>query len=439
MPSSVECRLYRRGAVWYFDAWVLGRRVRGSTGERNRRAALQAARQKIRTLIETEEKGEEKPRITIKKAFAMMVAAKEKEGKRQGYTRKLIQHGRDYIVSRLGPNRDIGSVTDAELEQLKSMLMLELGAAGSVNRVLTSVRQLFKFASRMGFCQLPRLPNNVPTNLHEAVEQWQILSPKEIAKVLALVPEEARPAIVFLANIGGRTAMAPAVHRSMCDLADPERPRVHYPASVMKGRKKLSVDLNQAALQALQVGLELHGDRPFPLPDWKLRKLWNKAREAAGYTTLRIHDLRHSRISTLLHNNPPHVVRDMVGHCSLVVTNLYAHSTDEARRRAARSVEVRADLGHVGVDPTGTKCGTDADEGSEAKPMPAPKKPRKRMAPRGVTSSGGHMPRDRIELPTRGFSGQKRRSGRRASFLGFSLVTGCWRLSRLHPSPRQYP
>ncbi len=405
MPSSTECRLYRRGEVWYFDAWVLGRRIRGSTGERNRRTALKAARQKIREFIEQEEREvEAKPSVTLKKAYAMMVAAKEKEGRREGYTRKLIQHGRDYIVSRLGPERDIGTVEDAELEQLKSELMLELGAAGSVNRVLTSIRQLFKYASRMGFCRLPRLPGNVPTNMHEAVEHWQILSPAEIAKVLALVPEEARPAIVFLANIGGRTSMAPAVRRSMCDLADPECARVHYPASAMKGRKKLTVDLNQAALHALEVGLELHGDQPFPLPTWKLRKLWNKAREAAGYPTLRIHDLRHSRISALLHDNPPHVVRDMVGHCSLVVTNLYAHSTDEARRRAARSVEVRADLSDVGVDPTGTKCGTSADGGSGGKAIPAQTKPRKTAAPRGVTSSGGHMPRDRIELPTRGFS-----------------------------------
>lgn len=46
---------------------------------------------------------------------------------------------------------------------------------------------------------------------------------------------------------------------------------------------------------------------------WKLRKLWNKAREAAGYPTLRIHDLRHSRISASLVDNPPHVVRDIGG------------------------------------------------------------------------------------------------------------------------------
>lgn len=181
--------------------------------------------------------------------------------------------------------------------------------------------------------------------------------------MLLLVPEEARPALVYLANIGGRTSMAPAVRRAMCDFSNLERPAVHYPASVMKGRKKLTVDLNESALNALELGLALHGDRPFPLPDWKLRKLWNKAREAADYPTLRIHDLRHSRISFLLEDNPPHVVRDMVGHCSLMVTNLYAHSSDEARRKAARSVEVKVDLEQASISRTVTKCGT--SEGSE--------------------------------------------------------------------------
>jgi len=373
-----EYSLYRRGKVWHFITWIDGRRFRGTTGKQNYHDAHKEARCKIDE--EVKRRQEEVTGLaargddSITRVLAGMVAEKQQEGKRQGYIRKLIQHGRDHIIPYFGASRRIDSIPDTELEAFKGALMAKLDRK-TTSRVLTTLRQTFKFAERRGICRAPRLPDNVSVRIQEEVERWQILSESEIEKVLKLVPHEARPALVFLSNIGGRTSMAPAVHRTMCDFRDPKRPRVHFPASMMKGRKKLTVDLNAAALNALQVGLQQHGDRPFPLPDWKLRKLWNKAREAAGYPTLRIHDLRHSRVSALLKDNPPHVVRDMVGHCSLVVTNLYAHSSDEARRKAARSVVVNVDLEvNVDIDPqaseksataTVTATKRDSDSGEE--------------------------------------------------------------------------
>jgi len=396
-----EYRLFRRrgSKVWYYDIRLDGGRWRGSTGQRDLRAAHQEAREKVEEILTRRNAGRD---AALTKVYARMVAEKKGMGKRDGYVRKLIQHGRDYIIPFFGAGRLVGTIRDHEVEDFKAHLLASL-KVGTVNRILTSLRQVFKYADLHGVCRSPRLPKNVPSSIHEEIEKWQILPAEEIQKVLSLVDEEARPALVFIANTGCRIGMAPALRRSMCDLGDPRRPRVHFPASVMKGRKKLTVDLNEAALKALLLGLALHGDQPFPLRTWKLRKFWNHARKTAGHPTLRVHDLRHSRISLLLqHQVPPHVVRDMVGHCSLVVTNLYAHSTDDARRRAARTVSVE-----VGLDSEkgkGTVGGTVGENEADLKPMPAPRKPKKRMAPRGVTSSGGHMPRDRIELPTRGFS-----------------------------------
>ena len=37
---------------------------------------------------------------------SLMVAEKKREGKRRGYTDKLVQHGRDFILPHLGPDRD---------------------------------------------------------------------------------------------------------------------------------------------------------------------------------------------------------------------------------------------------------------------------------------------------------------------------------------------
>ena len=358
-----EYRLFRRrgSKVWYYDIRLDGGRWRGSTGKRDLRAAHDEARSKVEEIL-TRRRANRDEALT--KVYARMVAEKKGQGKRKGYTDKVVQHGRDHIIPFFGAGRLMGTIQDHELEDFKAHVLTSL-SVGSTNRILTSLRQVFKYAERRGVCRMPRLPMNVPTSVHEEVEKWQILPPEEIQKVISLVDEEARPALVFIANTGCRISMAPAIKRSMCDLSDPH-PRVHFPASVMKGRKKLTVDLNDAALKALLIGLALHGDQPFPLPDWKLRKYWNEARVAAGYSTLRVHDLRHSRVSMLLDQQVPlHVVRDMMGHCSLVVTNLYAHSTDDARRLAARTVSVEVDL--VSEKVKGTVGGTvdDSEESEE--------------------------------------------------------------------------
>ena len=338
-----EYVLYRRNRSknWYYDIRLEGGRWRGTTGKRDLRAAHDKARSKVEEIL-TRRRANRDEALT--KVYARMVAEKKGQGKREGYTRKVIQHGRDHIIPYFGAGRLVGTIQDHELEAFKAHLLTSL-SVGSINRILTSLRQAFKYAERHGVCRMPRLPKNVPTSVHEEVEKWQILPPGEIKKVISLVDEEARPALVFIANTGCRISMAPAIRRSMCELDEPN-PRVHFPASIMKGRKKLTVDLNDAALKALLICLARHGDKPFPLSDWQLRKHWNEARVAAGYPTLRVHDLRHSRVSMLLEQQvPPHVVRDMMGHCSLVVTNLYAHSTDDARRNAARTVSVEVDLG----------------------------------------------------------------------------------------------
>ncbi|MCB9555220.1 MAG: tyrosine-type recombinase/integrase [Deltaproteobacteria bacterium] len=276
--------------------------------------------------------------------YAEMVLEKMKQEQRSSYIEKLKQHGRDYVLKHLGADRDIDSVEAYELEAFKSWMLNQVDSTETVNRVLTSMRQMFNYAARQGVCDPPRMPKNFPVRMAERTERWQILPPAEVARVIGLLSEDAQPALIYLANIGGRTGMAPAVRRSMCDFTTPGRPRVHYPATVMKSRKKLTVELNDAAFQALMYGLATHGDTPFPLRPHQLRDRWRDAREAAGYPKLRIHDLRHSRISSWIQAQVPlHVVRDLAGHCSLVVTNWYAHSTDEARHQASQLAPV--DLG----------------------------------------------------------------------------------------------
>jgi hypothetical protein len=63
---------------------------------------------------------------------------------------------------------------------------------------------------------------------------------------------------------------------------------------------------------------------------------------------MRIHDLRHSFVSNQLDAGTPiNLVRDLAGHASIATTQLYAHSSDEARRAPMDRVQVPAPLGPI--------------------------------------------------------------------------------------------
>jgi hypothetical protein len=102
----------------------------------------------------------------------------------------------------------------------------------------------------------------------------------------------------------------------------------------------------------------------------------DRVREAAGYETLRLHDLRRSFVSNQLSAGTPiHVVRDLAAHRSLSVTAL-RHSTDEARRAASQRVQ-------IAVSTTSRDTKLNPRIRNRVKPL---------------------VPRDGIEPPTRGFS-----------------------------------
>jgi hypothetical protein len=89
----------------------------------------------------------------------------------------------------------------------------------------------------------------------------------------------------------------------------------------------------------------------------------------------------------------------MVGHCSIAVTDRYAHSTDEARHAAAQRAAVElpdaevpdAEVPDVEVPGVEVVKGTGTNSGT--RPIPQIQIPAR-----------FRVPRDGVEPPTRGFS-----------------------------------
>jgi integrase len=70
-------------------------------------------------------------------------------------------------------------------------------------------------------------------------------------------------------------------------------------------------------------------------PDWFRRQVWYPALEEAGLTGLKVHDLRHAHASWLLAGGADlQVVKERLGHASIVTTERYLHTLPDADETA---------------------------------------------------------------------------------------------------------
>jgi site-specific recombinase XerD len=69
--------------------------------------------------------------------------------------------------------------------------------------------------------------------------------------------------------------------------------------------------------------------------DWFRHQVWYPARDRAGLAGLRVHDLRHAHASWLLAGGADlQVVKERLGHASIVTTERYLHSLPTADETA---------------------------------------------------------------------------------------------------------
>ncbi len=385
-PSGTTFTLTDRGSRgWWVEIQLRDQeRVRERLCRGDRAAAQ---RQAIARVAELERLAVAAGTPTFARVAAEMIVAKIKGGQAENYTRKIKEHWGCYIQPQFGPDVPIAAISSAELLAFKHLLAASDLKPQTCNRVLTSLRQIFKYAEDpCGYCIAPALPRNFPVANWDAPEKWHLLVPEEIGTLLAHAPGEACDLFGYLANTGLRVG---AALRTEVEWIDWRKGLVHYPASSMKGRYPHTVELNPFAETYLRQALDRSPKKPWPFQYWYYLKRWIATREAAGMLYVRIHDLRHSFVSNLLDAGTPiHVVKELAAHRSLAVTALYAHATNEARRAAVNRVQ-------IGV---GSKVPETARERGAVTPEVTPKENA------GLVTRRNQMPRDGIEPPTRGFS-----------------------------------
>jgi integrase len=81
-----------------------------------------------------------------------------------------------------------------------------------------------------------------------------------------------------------------------------------------------------------------------------VEKVWRKVRDAAGFPSLRLHDLRHSFASVgLARGDALPIIGAILGHADIKTTSRYAHLADDPVKRAADEISKSVQAAFAGL------------------------------------------------------------------------------------------
>ncbi len=115
-----------------------------------------------------------------------------------------------------------------------------------------------------------------------------------------------------------------------------------------KSEQTRYIDLNREAYTLLVEWQKRWGNYQLVFPNPRtgeqfdnIKSAWNGLREAAGLKNFRFHDLRHSFASKLVMKGVDlYVVKELLGHSSIEMTERYAHLAPSARKEAVARLDV---------------------------------------------------------------------------------------------------
>jgi excisionase family DNA binding protein len=208
----------------------------------------------------------------------------------------------------------------------------------TVNREIAFLKTMFNKAVEWG--RLESSPAARVKKFRENNAPERVLSFEEEKRLLEASPEHLKPVILTALHTGMRRGEILALQWTRVDLK-----KKTILITKTKGGKDRTIPINDQLYAELVRLKQRNGnsDRVFLGPAGRplseIKTAFSAAKKRAKVKGLRFHDLRHTAATRLVEAGVDLItVRDILGHHSVVVTQRYAHTPDELKRRAVESL-----------------------------------------------------------------------------------------------------
>ena len=319
-------RTGKKGAFWYLDYSVDGKRVRKRVGRSKHLAKLALADTQVK--LERREIGF----AQTDKKLDDLIAEYLRHVKANGiaYSHELSVAVLERFKGFVATER-LKNISHLQIEKYKNWRREAGLLPSSVNRELAIVKAMFNRGVEWGL--LNKSPAQAVKKFKEPKRQAQFFTKAEVSKMLEAADDTLRPMVAFLVNTGLRRDEL--LHLTWGDI-NIERKVLTVQAKDGWRPKDFEVrhiPLNAGALKALQEVRRGHEPK-----DWVFRDK-NGQPYAADFLTHRfkkflrklkiegsLHSLRHTFASHLIMRGADlYSVSKLLGHASIKTTEIYAH------------------------------------------------------------------------------------------------------------------
>jgi integrase len=302
--------MYKRNGIWWTDISFKGRRIRQSTCTENKEQAKEfEARLKARLWENTFST----PSYTWDEAVVKYLKTIQKSPKEiEGDKTKL----RFWTETFRGVK--LSSITRQSIENVINGMSQ---GPTTKNRYLAVLSTLLNLAKQWGWVQsVPSLPKK-----KEPPGRVRFLSPDEVTRLIAALPEKWRDPFELALNTGLRASNVTRLKWSQVNL---ENRTIAIFATAMKGKQSLGIPLTDDAITILK--RNTGGEYVFDVPQHMSSKIWKKALAEAKIENFKWHDIRHTWASWLaMRGVPLNVIMQLGGWRSYDMVLRYAHLSSE--------------------------------------------------------------------------------------------------------------
>jgi len=333
--------VFKRGKVFYTDFVINGVRVCKSTGKHTKREAKQVEAQERLKVLSGEQK-QKSVKLSLKDAIDQTYDAKWKHNKdgMGSYRRALglTEHMGNIILSSVAVN---------DVEELIRKLESTGITTATINRYLATLKTVLKHH---------RLPTDfIKLRKEKHSNRVRVISKQEEQRILELLREaqnrgkkayyaDVADLITCLCDTGCRLSelLTNFTYRQNINF---ETNTIHLDAEHTKSGKPRVIPMTQRCRGILEQRQGANPIRPFPLTKHEAERAWRWVRSEMGLdgdSEFVIHcATRHTFASRLLNKNVPlPVIRDLLGHSSVLITErVYAHLSSSKLVEAVEVLE----------------------------------------------------------------------------------------------------